>query len=152
MVRSWHYAGQMALLAGCTQIALSIHCIMTTAAAAATSSLSRAVYSKTSTTGGSSSVRASNAAYLYTTVRLSCIQCFDAVGWAAGRASGLQKTWVMGWWRHGYLSGARCRLAYGPADAFYHSLSLASVKSRLVLPFWYWLTRVVPDYGPLNVR
>ena len=23
-------------------------------------------------------------------------------------------------------------------------------KSRLVLPFWYWLTRVVPDKGPLN--
>ena len=32
-----------------------------------------------------------------------------------------------------------------------HSLSLASLKSRLVLPFWYWLTRVVPDKGPLNV-
>jgi len=32
-----------------------------------------------------------------------------------------------------------------------HSLSLASVKSRLVLPFWYWLTRVVPEKGPLNV-
>ena len=31
-----------------------------------------------------------------------------------------------------------------------HSLSLASLKSRLVLPFWYWLTRVVPDKGPLN--
>ena len=31
-----------------------------------------------------------------------------------------------------------------------HSLSLASVKSRLVLPFWYWLTRVVMDKGPLN--
>ena len=30
------------------------------------------------------------------------------------------------------------------------SLSLASVKSRLVLPFWYRLTRVVPDKGPLN--
>jgi len=29
-------------------------------------------------------------------------------------------------------------------------VSLASVKSRLVLPFWYWLTRVVPDKGPLN--
>ena len=28
-----------------------------------------------------------------------------------------------------------------------HSLSLASVKSRLVLPFWYWLTRVVPEKG-----
>ena len=31
-----------------------------------------------------------------------------------------------------------------------HSLSLAPVKSRLVLPFWYWLTRVVPEKGPLN--
>ena len=32
----------------------------------------------------------------------------------------------------------------------YHSLSLAPVKSRLVLPFLYRLTRVVPDKGPLN--
>ena len=32
-----------------------------------------------------------------------------------------------------------------------HSLTLASVKSRLVLPFWYWLTRVVPGKGPLCV-
>jgi len=31
-----------------------------------------------------------------------------------------------------------------------HSLSLASVKSRLVLPFWYRLTWVVPDKGPLD--
>jgi len=31
-----------------------------------------------------------------------------------------------------------------------HSLSLVSVKSRLVLPFWYWLTRVFPDIEPLN--
>jgi len=30
-----------------------------------------------------------------------------------------------------------------------HSLSLASVKSRLVLPFWYRLTRVVLEKGPL---
>jgi len=28
--------------------------------------------------------------------------------------------------------------------------SLASVKSRLVLPFWYRLTWIVPDNGPLN--
>ena len=27
----------------------------------------------------------------------------------------------------------------------------ASVKSRLVLSFWYWLTWVVPEKGPLNV-
>jgi len=60
------------------------------------------------------------------------------------------KNWVVGCWR-GYLSGARCRLAYGPADATAtHSLSLVPVKSRLVLPFWYWLTRVVPDKRPLN--
>ena len=31
-----------------------------------------------------------------------------------------------------------------------HSLSLASVKSRLASAFWYRLTRVVPDKGPLN--
>ena len=46
---------------------------------------------------------------------LMCLQCFDAVGWAAGRASGLKKLW----WGAGVvnLSGARCRLAYGPTDA-----------------------------------
>ena len=38
-----------------------------------------------------------------------------------------------------------------PSWCHCHSLSLASVKSRLVLPFWYWLTRVVPDKVPLNV-
>ena len=35
-----------------------------------------------------------------------------------------------------------------PSRFHCHSLSLASVKSKLVLPFWY---RVVPDNGPLNV-
>jgi len=54
----------------------------------------------------------------------------------------------VGCWRS-YLSGARCRLAYGPADAT-ATLSLSAVKSRLVLPFWYWLAGVVPDKGPLN--
>jgi len=37
-----------------------------------------------------------------------------------------------------------------PSWCHYHSLSLASVKSRLVLPFWYWPTQVVPDKGSLN--
>ena len=31
------------------------------------------------------------------------------------------------------------------------SLSLVSVKSRLVLTVWYQLTRVVPDKGLLNL-
>ena len=38
-----------------------------------------------------------------------------------------------------------------PSWCHCHSLSLASVKSRMVLPFWYRLTRVVPEKGPLNV-
>ena len=37
-----------------------------------------------------------------------------------------------------------------PSWCHYHSLSLASVKSRLVLPFWYRPTWVVPEKGPLN--
>ena len=57
---------------------------------------------------------------------------------------------MVGCW-HGCLSGARCRLAYGPADATATHSAIASVKSRLVLPFWYRLTRVVPDKGPLCV-
>jgi len=37
-----------------------------------------------------------------------------------------------------------------PSWCHCHSLSLASVKSRLVLPFWYLLTRLVQNKGPLN--
>jgi len=37
-----------------------------------------------------------------------------------------------------------------PSCCHCHSLSLASVKSRLVLPFWYRLTWVVPEKGLLN--
>ena len=70
--------------------------------------------------------------------------------WLGGR-KGIRpvKNWVVGFWR-GYLSGARCKLAYGASWCHCHSLSLASVKSRSVLPFWYRLTRVVPEKGPSN--
>ena len=37
-----------------------------------------------------------------------------------------------------------------PSWCHCHSLSLASVKSRLLLPFWYRLTWVVPEKEPLN--
>ena len=37
-----------------------------------------------------------------------------------------------------------------PSWCHCYSPSLASVKSRLFLPFWYRLTRVVPEKGPLN--
>ena len=48
------------------------------------------------------------------------------------------------------MSGARCRLVYNPADAT-ATQSLASVKSRLLLPFWYWLTWAVLDKGRVCV-
>ena len=44
---------------------------------------------------------------------------FSASTLLVGRQEGhpaCKKTWVVGCW-HGYLSGARCRLAYGPAGA-----------------------------------
>ena len=44
-----------------------------------------------------------------------------------------------------------CRLAYGRADATATYLYLASVESRLVLPFWYRLTQAVPEKGLSNV-
>jgi len=37
-----------------------------------------------------------------------------------------------------------------PSWCHCHSLSLASIKSRLVLPFWYQLTWVVPEKGLSN--
>jgi len=52
---------------------------------------------------------------------------------------------VVGCW-HGYLSGVRCRFAYGPADATASCFS----EIQMVLPFWYRPTWVVPEKGPLN--
>ena len=53
---------------------------------------------------------------------------------------------------YGYLSGAKCRLTYGPADATATHCLFASVKSRLVLPLWYWLTRVPGSPGKIAVK
>jgi len=61
------------------------------------------------------------------------MQCFDAVGWAARRTA-CKKLRVLGSW-HGYLTGARCRLAYGPADA--------TATHYLLLQFnpdWFYLS------------
>ena len=77
-----------------------------------------------------------------------CLQCFHAVGWAAGRAPACKKlsggvlAWLSVW--------SEVQTCIWPSWCHCHSLSLASVKSRVVLPLWYRLTRVVPDKGPLN--
>jgi len=38
--------------------------------------------------------------YLRKSGKIKCLQCFDAAGWTAGRASGLQKT---EWWDAGVV-------------------------------------------------
>jgi len=64
--------------------------------------------------------------------------------WLGGR-NGIWpvKNWVVGCWRS-YLSGASCRFAYSPAMPLPLTISCSS-KSRLVLPSWCRLSRVVPD-------
>jgi len=52
---------------------------------------------------------------LFTYLSVICLQCFDAVGWSAGRASGLYKS---EWWGAGVVICLE-----------------RGVKSRLVLPF-----------------
>ena len=78
-----------------------------------------------------------------------CLQCFDTVGWAAGRAYGLQKkqsggvlVWLSVW--------SKVQTCIWPSWCHCHSLSLALVKSRLVLPFWYRLTWIVLEKVLLN--
>ena len=70
--------------------------------------------------------------------------------WLGGR-KGIRpvKNWVVGWWRGSLWSDVQTCI--WPSWCHCHSLSLASVKSRLVLPFWYRLTWVVPEKGPLHV-
>ena len=67
------------------------------------------------------------------------------VGWQEGhpvckKLSGGVLVWLSPW--------SEVQTCISPSWCHCHSLTLASVKSGLALPFWYWLTRVVPDKGP----
>jgi len=80
---------------------------------------------------------------------MQCLQCFDAVGWAAGRASPVKTEW----WGAGMVICLErvadlhmAQLMPQPLTVSYFS------KIQTVLPFWYRLTGVVPDKGPLNAR
>jgi len=68
-----------------------------------------------------------------------CLQGVNPVGLVAGRASGL----VGGGSWQGYLSGARCTLAYGPADA------TVSCFSKIQIGFTFL---VCADPGSLGQR
>jgi len=61
-----------------------------------------------------------------------CLQYFDTVGWAAGRACGCKKLSgeVLAW----FSVWSKVQTCIWPSWCHCHSLSLASVKSRLVLP------------------
>jgi len=70
------------------------------------------------------------------------------VGWQKGhpackKLSGGVLAWLSVW--------SERQTCIWPSWCHCHSLSLASVKFRLVLHFWYRLTWVVLDKGPLNV-
>jgi len=70
------------------------------------------------------------------------------VGWQEGhpackKLSGGLVAWLSAW--------SEVQTCIWPSGCHCHSMSLASVKSRQVLPFWYRLTRVLPEKGPLNV-
>ena len=75
---------------------------------------------------------------------LYCFQCC----WLGGR-KGIRPVKTEQWGAGMVICLERGADAYGPADAT-ATHSLAPVKSRLVLPFWYRLTQVVLDKGPLN--
>ena len=61
---------------------------------------------------------------------------------ACKKLSGGVLAWLSAW--------SEVQTCIWPSWCHCHSLSLASVKSRLVLPFWYRPTWVVPEKGPLN--
>jgi len=72
---------------------------------------------------------------------LSCNAKMDALQIAICRRSHTAAHWVI------LKSEIECKR---PSWCHCHSLSLASVKSRLVLPFWYRLTRVVLEKKAVN--
>ena len=82
---------------------------------------------------------------------LICAFAFSAltllVGWQEGhpacnKLSGGVLAWLSVW--------SELQTCIWPSWYHCHLLSLASFKSRLVLSFWYRLTRVVLEKGPLN--
>jgi len=61
------------------------------------------------------------------------ICAFSALTLLVGRQEGhpaCKKLGVVGYWR-GYLSGARCRLAYGPADATAAMLQSTALRESI---------------------
>jgi len=76
------------------------------------------------------------------------LQCFDC--WLDGR-KGIQPI-KSGWWGAGVVICLGWSVGLHMAQLMPLPITIScSSKCRLVLPFWYRLTQVVPDKGPLNV-
>ena len=76
---------------------------------------------------------------------------FSALTLLAGRQEGHPACKKMSGGMLAWLSiWSEVQTCIWPSWCHCHSLSLASVKSRLVLPFWYRLTWVVTEKLPLN--
>ena len=72
-----------------------------------------------------------------------CLHCFDGDGRQERHVVGKKLSsgvlaWLSFW--------SEVQTCICPSLCHCYSLSLASVKSRLVLPFWYWLTQVVLSF------
>jgi len=66
---------------------------------------------------------------------MDCRYLENIQSWSGFEWNIVPLVWVVRYWR-GYLSWARCKWFATPS-------SLALLKSRMVLPFWCWLTQVV---------
>ena len=86
--------------------------------------------------------------YLFTCIYNAFIALTLLVGWQEGhlackKVRGGVLAWLSVW--------SKVQTCIWHSWCHCHSLPLASVKSRLVLPFCYQLTQVVLDKGPLNM-
>ena len=78
-----------------------------------------------------------------------CLQCFDTVGWAAGRVSGLLKSCggVLEWWS---VWSKVQMICIWPSWCHCHPIISCSSTIQNGLPFWCLLTQVVLEKRPLN--
>jgi len=85
------------------------------------------------------------------TVTAKCYAAFSALTLMVGRQEGHPACKKTEWWGTGVVICLERDADLYMAQLMPLPLTVSClVKSRLVLPFWYQLTRVVPDKGPLN--
>jgi len=89
---------------------------------------------------------------IYISVDVYLPNAFSALTLLVGRQEGHPACKKQEWWGAGVVVGLEQGADLHIAQLMPLPLTDSClVKSRLVLPFWYRLTRVVPEKGPLNV-